>query len=145
MDKGLAFIYLYLFAVTIIIVFGVIGTPEILEVDVGYINGILTASSILFGFWATILGIQPKDMIEKFLRINVLKLMIFFNIVILAISVIFVYLSAMIKLPSKFALIMVTTSFLTNVMFLGTYLYFYFERLHTTYKKGERRTTTLNR
>ena len=111
MDKGLIIIPIYLIVATSIVILGIAHAPE--EVGVAYINGILTASSILFGFWATILGIQLKDDVEG------CSWVVLINIIALATSVIVVFFSAIEILSSKYALLAVTMSFLINTVFLG--------------------------
>ena len=120
---------LIFFAFFLLTLYSLIGMPSGFEVDSEYINGILTASSILFGFWAVILGKEPKEKIEKHLYKYTTIPTIFIELGILLISVIIIFLSAMKKAPSVLALICVFGSFLFNVIMLVACLYSYSERL----------------
>lgn len=127
MDKGLVIIGLYFVASFAVVVLGLALTPEQSEINVTYINGILTASSILFGFWATLFGIRPKGAIGKTLYRDVLRGSVFFSIFLLSLSVVSVFFSAMNGLSSKSACGIVTFSFLMNLGFLGMHMHYHFE------------------
>jgi len=119
----------YIVIILVILGLGLMGLPTNFEVDIEYLNGILTASSILFGFWAVILGRSPGDIKEKYLYKYGISKIFFFNIAFLAISVIAVFFSATNKLSSVIALFLVTLSYFSNLFFLVLHLYYYFKHL----------------
>jgi len=107
-----------------IIVIGIYGLPIGFEVNPEYINGILTASSILFGFWAVLIERQPKERTERF-RYKILLENFFFSFTFLMLSVVMIYFAALNKLHSVFALSFCLVSFMSNAYFLAMTLYYY--------------------
>lgn len=95
-----------------------------LQSDPTYMNGILTGSSILFGFWATILGNPPqvevdesivdKRQVEKFLAKTDIKA-VFYNLAFFFLAIFSMFFSSIGVLPSTFALCFVVDSFNINL------------------------------
>ena len=126
--KILTMVYLPPIIIFLIITLGLVGTPQDFEVNPEYINGILTASSILFGFWAVIFRRPSKDIVKRHIYKAYGKL-ILINIAILVISTLCIFYSAMDKLSSIDALFAVTLSFCSNAWLLGIGLYSHFKHL----------------
>ena len=134
-------------AIAIVIFGGLTRISGGFEVDVGYINGVLTASSILFGFWATLLTLTPMVTLtpeeqtdwfysrqEWWRYYSVFRWEIIGSLILFAGSLALVYLSATRMISSGFALIGVSVSFFLNALFLGMHLHFYFEFLKSRRK-----------
>jgi hypothetical protein len=105
------------------------GEPETFQVDSEYINGILTALSIVYGFWIMMLGKEPKEFFERFRYKYYLRDLIYYNVELLFFSILYVFLNAMRMIPSYLTLILLTISFLFNIIFLGIYLHHHFESI----------------
>jgi hypothetical protein len=89
-------------------------------VDVEYISALLTASSIVFGFWVSIFTLRAsreEDIKGKIPFIKVSGLLLSF----LSISIVVVVLSAVGVLPSTVALGVVAFNFLYNITNLACY------------------------
>jgi len=109
----------------LIITIGIIGLPLNFEVDPEFINGVLTANSIVFGFWATLIGLFSEEKIGGIRRKLIIRVGIIGNLIIFSTSVIAVFFSGLGKPISIFAFGAVTTSFLSNVWLLAIVLYFF--------------------
>jgi hypothetical protein len=83
------------------------------EVAPAYLNGILTASGILFGIWTIIIGKDPESELKKVLSPTVGQLFTF-GLVLLVSSVVFVVLTALGTFSSAVALVFCAMSFVTN-------------------------------
>jgi hypothetical protein len=121
MDYDTVMLLVFLLAyscIPIVLILGFVGISGILEVNVEYINGILTASGIIFGFWTIMLGKEPKNFVEKWLYKNVILRAFWFVFGFFLFSIICVYFSALNKMPSSIALLFVTLSLLYNALFL---------------------------
>jgi hypothetical protein len=105
------------------------GKPETFQIDPEYLNGILTASSILCGFLAVILQREPKEYFEKFMHKYFLRDSIYYILMLLSFSVIYLSLNAAKVIPSELPLIFLTSSFLFNVSILLVFLHFHFESI----------------
>jgi hypothetical protein len=85
-----------------------------------YISALLTASSIVFGFWVSLLAMQlpKKEMtVHHGLLVNVTIALLF----LLSVTVLCVFLSAVGWLDSCITLAMVTVNFLCNIQNLMYY------------------------
>jgi hypothetical protein len=100
--------YIWLIAGLLPPIFWYWGKPETIQIDPEYLNGILTASSILYGFLAVMLGRAPKEYLEKFRYKYFLRGDIYYSFEILAFSVIYLSLSAVKVIPSTLPLIFLT-------------------------------------
>jgi len=123
-DSRVISIAFVLFVIVIIFV-GLYGLPINFKVDVGFINGILTASSILFGFWAFLIQKKPKHFLQKLIYGNIVRGAFNISFAILVSTVVLIYLTALDKLPSVLTLTICVVGFLLNVFFLTLTLYFY--------------------
>lgn len=109
-------------------VIGVVGfrdLPPDFEVEPEYISGMLTASAIIFGFWAILIQSKPKERVEKWRFEHVLSKLFFFSFLLLILSVVLSYLAALNKLSSVTALYFCLFSFLTNACFITMALYYH--------------------
>jgi hypothetical protein len=93
---------------------------ENFQVDAAYIDGILTASSILFGFWTMMVQRKPKQEVEKY---EATIATFFFSFGTLMLSVVLIFLTALNSCPSVVTLFFVTASFIVNATFLAFLLY----------------------
>lgn len=109
----------------VITIFGITSVPPDFEVNAEYINGVLTASSILFGFWIVIIEKKPKEETKKFMYENAIYFAFFVSFVFLLISVTLLYFSALDKLSSVYTLLFSTLSFLLNAFSVAVTLYYY--------------------
>ena len=93
-----------------------------IHVDTGYVGGILTASSILFGFWAVVFerSNQGKDRIQTYEKDVVLPL--FISFLLLMFTVVLVFFSALDEVPSVITLFFATASLLFNAFLLADIL-----------------------
>jgi len=119
-----------------------------LHIDPEYLNGVLTASGVLFGFWAILMEKRlrkpepPKD------TIDVLKLEVFSRgmtcffvaLVFLIASIVYVCLTALNLFSSEITLIFEVVSFAINASFLaltvydlGTIYDYYEEKIYARY------------
>jgi hypothetical protein len=119
--------YIWLIAGLLLPIFLYWGEPETIQIDPEYLNGILTASSILYGFLAVMLGREPKEYLEKFRYRYYLRGNIYYSFEILAFSIIYLSLSAAKVIPSTLPLVLLTTSFLFNAFVLIIHLHYHFE------------------
>jgi len=92
--------------------------PEDTQVDAEYINGVLTASSILFGFWAVLMNRELGVDMRRDIRGPLL-----WCLGSLVFSVIFVYLTALNLISSVTALSVCTESFISNSFMVSIHLY----------------------
>jgi len=121
--------YIWLIAGLLLPIFLYWGEPETIQIDPEYLNGILTASSILYGFLAVMLGREPKEYLEKFRYKYFLRGDIYYSFEILAFSVIYLSLSAVKVIPSTLPLVFLTISFLFNALIVMIHLHYHFESL----------------
>jgi hypothetical protein len=105
------------------------GKPETFQIDPEYLNGILTASSILCGFLAVILQREPKEYFEKFRYKYFFRDSIYYTLMLLSFSVICLSLNAAKVIPSELPLIFLTFSFLFNASILLVFLHYHFESI----------------
>ena len=89
--------------------------PAKFEVDAEYINSILTASSILYGFWMVLMQMKSTKKISLIFSLGALFL--------LALSVLMTYFNAIGFLPDIMALFSCMMSFLWNTAALSIVLY----------------------
>ena len=89
--------------------------PAEFEVDAEYINSILTASSILYGFWMVLMQMKSTKKISLIFSLGALFL--------LALSVLMTYFNAIGFLPDILALFSCMVSFLWNITLLLKVLY----------------------
>ena len=85
------------------------------EVDAEYINSILTASSILYGFWMVLMQMKSTKKISLIFSLGALF--------VLAFSVLVTYLNAIGFVPDVLALYSCMISFLWNTAMLSAVLY----------------------
>ena len=103
---------------------GMIGLPSDFRVEPEYLSGMLTASVILFGFWAVLIQKEPKEDIEKWRFKHLIGKSFFMSFVLLMLSVVVIYYAALDKLPSPVALFLCMLSFLMNALLITIQLYF---------------------
>ena len=89
--------------------------PPEFEVDAEYINSILTASSILYGFWMVLMQMKSTKKISLIFSLGALFL--------LALSVLMTYFNAIGFLPDIMALFSCMMSFFWNTAALSIVLY----------------------
>lgn len=108
----------------IIVVFGLYGLPSDFKVDPEYIVGILTASSILFGFWVFIIETitEVRSTQRRVRYYKDMRPYFSTSFLLLLFSVFFTYFAALNKIPSAYALSICTVSFFVNVWFLVYFL-----------------------
>jgi len=124
--------YIFGLLLAIIFILGVYyGLQEEFRIDVEYINGILTASSILFGFWAILIERKPKEepnqwqsRVKKW-QYKLAGTSFYASLFALMLSVLLMYLSALDVLSSVFTLMACVTSFYFNAYLLAMTLYYY--------------------
>jgi len=93
-------------------------TPIDFAVDPEYLNGILTASSILFGFWIFFLGTmtQAGERVGKNAEYKgYIKSYVFFSFALLVASIFAIYFGALNLIPSIHALLFCASSFMHNL------------------------------
>ena len=117
--------YLFIILMLGIVIFGLLGVPADYEVDPEYINGFLTASSILFGFWIVIIEKKPEEKTKKFMYENAIYVAFFLSFILLIVSITLMFFSALNKLSSVYTLLFSTTSFLLNAFSVAITLYYY--------------------
>ncbi|TET26014.1 MAG: hypothetical protein E3J73_05240 [Candidatus Bathyarchaeum sp.] len=105
-------------------VVGLWGLPEDFEVEPEYISGMLTASAIVFGFWAILIQTKPKERIEKWRYEHVFSKVFFVSFGLLIFSLVAIYFAALNKLWSATALYVCLVSFLSNALFITMVLYY---------------------
>jgi len=117
--RHLSYLTVIVYIVLIILMFWITLFVAPREVDVEYINGILTASSILYGFWIVLLQVKsiPREVSSVFS---------FIALFLLLISVLMIYLNAIGLVSSTPALFACMASFIANtfMLFLTLYLYY---------------------
>jgi len=115
--------------VMIFLVYGLHGSPIYglgdFEIEVGYINGILTAMSILFGIWAFSLRRRPTGPTKKFVYDTVIKETFLFAFILLMISVVFVCLTAFKLLSSIATLLFSAFSFSLDAFLIMLTLHYF--------------------
>ena len=108
----------YVFALATMLV----GLPLIanfeVEIDPEYINGILTASSIILGFWAILIEKPPKKK-----RFGIFQVFIVCILMLIG-SIMVVYISGFGLLPSSVAFWICIESLLYNSYTLGVGVYY---------------------
>jgi hypothetical protein len=126
-----------IFAVFIFLGFIVNGQPDDIQINMEYTNGILTATGILFGIWAVVLGTNPKPIINKrdttkksIFKNNVKELKdvkepFFASLLFLVMDVICLALTAVNVFSPHVTLLIVTTSFIYTALFLAMTLNYY--------------------
>jgi len=101
----------YTILVTLITILGFQGTPLDFVVDAEYITALLTAASILFGFWFALLGRKIEELGQLIIFRVYLRRVVILCLIWLAASVIAVFLAALNKIPSVVALWMSFVAF----------------------------------
>jgi len=120
------------------IVIGLYGSPFAVDtsqsdvtIDPEYINGILTASSILFGMWAVVLGMKPFESevydkgTRKFLHKTAVRDTFFFCLFFLVADVLLIFLVSLGVFSQVITILFTALTFIFNVIFLTMTLYFY--------------------
>lgn len=117
----------------LIITLGMVGFSPLAtgfeNVEPEYISGMLTALSILFGFWIVLVVVTPEEKIKnlrsdfdkrrvKFLYKYVTLKMFYVCFVSLFFSVICVYLTALEIIPSGLSLIVLFVIFAVNILYI---------------------------
>ena len=97
--------------------------PPNFAVEAEYLTGMLTASAIIFGFWAILIQRKPEDRTAKWLYEEVLSTQFFLSLGFLVLSVIVIYLAALNKIYSVVALFFAMFSFLMSVVKVSLALY----------------------
>jgi hypothetical protein len=99
--------------------------PNTFRVEPAYLNGILTASGILYGLWAVVIGREPKTELKKWQYSNVVRELFFDSFFFLVFSVVYVSLTAVNVFLSTWALLFCVSSFLVNALAIFITFYFY--------------------
>jgi hypothetical protein len=94
------------------------------RVEPEYIIGMLTASAIIFGFWAILIQERPQEIDKEKVYRHVLIALFLFSLATLILSVLFVYLVALGKVPPFTALWFCMYSFLSNAVNFSIGLYY---------------------
>jgi hypothetical protein len=125
-----SYIIEFVFAVFILVI--AIGTGWIVKinpkvsVDASYIDGVLTASSILYAFWAILIERKPsKNEIKKWSLYRVTIALFFVALLFLTFSVCLLYFDALGEYSSVYTFMFVTMSFLFNAYMIALSIYFY--------------------
>jgi len=123
------FLVLFIMFLITIFSYGLYGSPLYgfgdSKVDVEYINGILTASGILFGIWAILIERKPKERTKKWLYETVISESFFFSFAFLITSVLLVCLTAVDIMSSLVTLFVSAFSFFINAFLIAFTLHFY--------------------
>jgi len=122
---GTLFHYVFLIFLLALVFIGVYDLPASSEVDAEYLSGILTASSILFGFWFVFIERKPKEERKKLLYEFAVPFSLFLSLTFLAASVVSLYFSALRRIPSTIALVMCTIGFFFIFYTVALTLWFY--------------------
>lgn len=109
----------------VITIAGFYGLPPDFKVEAEYMSGMLTASSILFGFWVMLIQAKPKERTEKWVYEKALSKIFYISVMFLMIPVVSIYFAALNKLSSVGALYSCMVSFLFNALNLMVALYYY--------------------
>lgn len=104
-------------------------TPLNIKIDPEYINGVLTASSILFVFWIYLLEKPREKPWEKWMLKHATSYVVFLLFSLLIFSGILIFASAIDFRYSLHAMIFVAFSFFINALFLSIQLYFHFRKI----------------
>lgn len=101
-----------------------------INVDAQYTNGILTASSILFGIWAIVIERKPEGKTSEAERSrwqyeNIIPNSFFICLSFLVFSVLLMALTALGAYSPMWALVVNTIGFMLNVVFLSMTLHYY--------------------
>jgi len=120
--------FLFVIIIAFSFIFGLydspVYNPDTFKVEPAYINGILTASGILFGIWAIIIGKEPETEPQK--RQYLIIGEIFLNsLMLLVFSVVYVALTAMNSFSPKVAVFFCMGSFIMNACSIAFTLYQY--------------------
>ena len=107
--RHLSYLIIYIVLIILMVWITLLVAPR--EVDVEYINGILTASSILYGFWIVLLQL-------KSIPGEVWSGLSFIALFLLLISVIMIYLNAIGLVSSVPTLFACIGSFIANTFML---------------------------
>ena len=110
--------FAFFLVLILVSVIGFYGIPIDFQVQPEYLTGILTASSILFGFWVVVMEIKPKELTR------VMRIGFFWSFGLFIVSVILTYSTALNRMPSVITLWFCTFSFISNASSLVNYLYF---------------------
>lgn len=114
--------YLVFTLMVIVSAFGWVFFDFTLEVDPEYINGILTASSIIYGLWGFIISRTEKGMSGYFWKFNIIKVFTA-SFLFLAFSVFLLFLSGLRIIHPAYALYVGMNSFLLNAFAMTTTLH----------------------
>jgi hypothetical protein len=101
-----------------------VSNPDTFKVEPAYINGILTASGILFGIWATIIGKEPETEPQK-REYPIIGEIFLVCLMLLVFSVVYVALTAVNLFSSRVALSLCMVSFIMNASSIAFTLYIY--------------------
>jgi len=99
---------------------------EDMQIDPEYLNGVLAASSILFGFWAVVYQMRAPERNTDFFENGFhFKMFGYINsaLLLLVISVVFIVLTAFNMFSSAHTLIFEAFSFSVNVLLLASTLF----------------------
>lgn len=96
-----------------------------IKIEAEYMTGMLSASSILFGFWFILIEKKPKDETKRFLYENAIFGLFFVSFGILLLSVVLLYLSAIEIIPSIAGFVSITLGFLLNAFSVGVSVYYF--------------------
>lgn len=120
--------FLFGFFSGIIVGIGIVFSPKDFVVEPEYVSSILASSSILFGFWSLLIGVdtRKKKNTQTFKRdAGVVTLV---NFVLLTLSVIVIYFAGVGIFAPKFALASLIWGFLFNVFFVARFVYVYLKQ-----------------
>lgn len=136
----LRFQYLVLtaFLLPLLLLYGLYDSPIIhitresdIQINPEYVNGILTASSILFGIWAFVLGTKPVEgkiydkRTKEFLYKTVVRESFFFGFLFLVVDVLFLTLVSINVFSQSLTLLFTAITFFYNTLFLTITLHYY--------------------
>lgn len=94
------------------------------QVNPEYLNGLLTVTSILFGFWAAFLVLKTQRK-EDAARKNMMRGIILVNLLWFAVTIDMFFFSAFNKIPSLILFWTMTMSLLLNILLLGATINIY--------------------
>lgn len=122
---ALLVVFGYVIFLMIVAFLGLYNLPSDYTVDTAYLNGFLTAQAILFGFWAVVVGREPKDKVQKWRRQNIIPESFFICFILFGCTTISIWFSALGKVPSLCALSISLIGFLMIAFFVALTLYYY--------------------
>jgi len=117
-------VYILFFFFTAITTIGLVDLSPDFRVEPEYFSGILTASAILFGFYVVLIQKEPKEEQEKWRLKHLVGRSFILSFLLLMLSIVAIYYTALEKIPSPISLWICMFLFLMNAFITTMVLYF---------------------